>query len=573
MWSSLFRVVLACGFGQFWALYVGENAPRGASTGAGAEAELSEQGYQRVAAAHDDEEMKAFIRRVAAAQGQAVVDEGQLSGFAPHYSGTKATQNLAQMQAELQRMPWVRSMEAASASGVTALPMVADEEGSHEGAIAGSTTRPPISTLGVSTTFTTTTSSKTRYEEPVESAPVKGGWAEAQSKPLSTLFKLKPHLRHAGVKSHTQGINKTRLSLEDLENATILPDVDKMISDSVGGMLKDIAEKSAFAQAMAKKQQADLLEYLQHQRQRYESRIKARRAINVDVFHQNEKIQERIERAMSENRHLRYHGKWLRMKNSEMRHALGVMEPKFVEAANYVTRCKTDLEKELSEAVAAMERTVPPPSVQKFAEMIGSTPPHLQAAARVSLLHTGARAGDTADSEALAHIGFAADAASRPAATPSAIASRMGSILRGLDRSGHTAAMRMEAFFLATLEEEQTTHSKLMEQQAKWNQTLDSLAEIATELRSASSHGVELRNDLLARLGGVRVFANQVAIALASVIHNSTEIWGQIQEPPSTPHLTLELPSPSYITDETRLREVFASDMTGSAASAAGIAF
>lgn len=131
MWSSLFRVVLACGFGQFWALYVGENAPRGASTGAGAEAELSEQGYQRVAAAHDDEEMKAFIRRVAAAQGQAVVDEGQLSGFAPHYSGTKATQNLAQMQAELQRMPWVRSMEAASASGVTALPMVADEEASR----------------------------------------------------------------------------------------------------------------------------------------------------------------------------------------------------------------------------------------------------------------------------------------------------------------------------------------------------------------------------------------------------------------------------------------------------------
>lgn len=70
---------------------------------------LTEEGYKAVAAEKNDEEMKAYVRRILAANGLGVnaSNEGALNGFVPYYSGAKAVQSLQRLQEELQRVPWV----------------------------------------------------------------------------------------------------------------------------------------------------------------------------------------------------------------------------------------------------------------------------------------------------------------------------------------------------------------------------------------------------------------------------------------------------------------------------------
>jgi hypothetical protein len=77
-------------------------------------APLTEDGYQSVVAEHSDEEMKAYIRRVLAANGLGVnkSNEGSFAGLVPYFSGTKAAQSLKGLQKELQNAPWVVRISA-----------------------------------------------------------------------------------------------------------------------------------------------------------------------------------------------------------------------------------------------------------------------------------------------------------------------------------------------------------------------------------------------------------------------------------------------------------------------------
>lgn len=71
-------------------------------------APLTEDGYQQVAAAANDEEMKRYARRVVAATGGDIIDEGALSGLVGYYSGTKSVQSLSALQSELESASWVQ---------------------------------------------------------------------------------------------------------------------------------------------------------------------------------------------------------------------------------------------------------------------------------------------------------------------------------------------------------------------------------------------------------------------------------------------------------------------------------
>lgn len=55
--------------------------------GVGRSADLSEEGYQKVAAQKSDVQMKAFIRRAIVVNHMRINEEGGLSGFVPYYSG------------------------------------------------------------------------------------------------------------------------------------------------------------------------------------------------------------------------------------------------------------------------------------------------------------------------------------------------------------------------------------------------------------------------------------------------------------------------------------------------------
>jgi len=55
--------------------------------GVGRTADLSEEGYQKVAAQKSDVQMKAFIRRALVVNHMRINEEGGLSGFVPYYSG------------------------------------------------------------------------------------------------------------------------------------------------------------------------------------------------------------------------------------------------------------------------------------------------------------------------------------------------------------------------------------------------------------------------------------------------------------------------------------------------------
>jgi len=60
----------------------------------GSTADLSEEGYQSVAALKSTEEMEVFVRRVIEGEGLVVTGEHHLQGMVPFYSGHCATQSL-----------------------------------------------------------------------------------------------------------------------------------------------------------------------------------------------------------------------------------------------------------------------------------------------------------------------------------------------------------------------------------------------------------------------------------------------------------------------------------------------
>lgn len=76
---------------------------------------VSENGYQQVAAQKSDEEMKAFIHRVLAAEARYVSDVAELNGLVPFYSGTQNSQNLESLKEELRKAPWVAEGEGRTA--------------------------------------------------------------------------------------------------------------------------------------------------------------------------------------------------------------------------------------------------------------------------------------------------------------------------------------------------------------------------------------------------------------------------------------------------------------------------
>lgn len=88
----------------------------------GAEAPLTEVGYQLVSTLKSDAEMDAYVRRLLAADGMGVKEgmEQQISGFLPYYSGTNGTQSLQQLRDEIRASPWavhISSLEVDDALG------------------------------------------------------------------------------------------------------------------------------------------------------------------------------------------------------------------------------------------------------------------------------------------------------------------------------------------------------------------------------------------------------------------------------------------------------------------------
>jgi len=84
---------------------------------------LSEEGYQQIAAMKSDGDMKEFIRRVLSKFGFKVADEGELSGFTKHYSGTSAVQDFQRLEEELQSVPWVSTSEAEELASPSVTPI------------------------------------------------------------------------------------------------------------------------------------------------------------------------------------------------------------------------------------------------------------------------------------------------------------------------------------------------------------------------------------------------------------------------------------------------------------------
>jgi hypothetical protein len=70
-------------------------------------AELTEAGYSEVANMHDDAEMTSFVRKLVKTLGLVVTNEGELQGFVPWFSGSKAVQNFQDMHDELLLKDWI----------------------------------------------------------------------------------------------------------------------------------------------------------------------------------------------------------------------------------------------------------------------------------------------------------------------------------------------------------------------------------------------------------------------------------------------------------------------------------
>jgi hypothetical protein len=83
---------------------------------------LSEEGYKVIAKLKDEREMAVFIKRVADELGYEIVDEPNLNGVLPFYSGKKATQSFVALTAELrrtskQRKGWAKKVSLPMARG------------------------------------------------------------------------------------------------------------------------------------------------------------------------------------------------------------------------------------------------------------------------------------------------------------------------------------------------------------------------------------------------------------------------------------------------------------------------
>eukprot|EP00929_Paragymnodinium_shiwhaense_P109461 TRINITY_DN75899_c0_g1_i1.p1 TRINITY_DN75899_c0_g1~~TRINITY_DN75899_c0_g1_i1.p1 ORF type:complete len:262 (+),score=37.37 TRINITY_DN75899_c0_g1_i1:90-875(+) len=86
--------------------------------------EMEERDAQAVQKACDDQ-MLLFIRRVVEEKLEcAVLDDGSLGGFAPWYSGSKAVQSLAHMEAELQAADWLLCGAEVSIPGMVQMAQV-----------------------------------------------------------------------------------------------------------------------------------------------------------------------------------------------------------------------------------------------------------------------------------------------------------------------------------------------------------------------------------------------------------------------------------------------------------------
>lgn len=74
----------------------------------GSEAELSKEGYERVAAEKSNSEMELFMNRVAVDLNLTISTKKSakpaIAGFLPYYSGVKAVRNFGQLKAELQKL-------------------------------------------------------------------------------------------------------------------------------------------------------------------------------------------------------------------------------------------------------------------------------------------------------------------------------------------------------------------------------------------------------------------------------------------------------------------------------------
>lgn len=83
---------------------------------------LSEEGYQGVARLKSDEAMMSFVRRVLTTMDLEPADEGELSGFVPHFSGTKAVQTFDRLRGELASAPWTRRIFGGGSTAETTAP-------------------------------------------------------------------------------------------------------------------------------------------------------------------------------------------------------------------------------------------------------------------------------------------------------------------------------------------------------------------------------------------------------------------------------------------------------------------
>jgi len=84
----------------FMSLVAGKAKPHRGGAQA-ARASLSEAGYREIAALKDQDEMAAFVTRVAEELGYEITSPGKLNGAVPYYSGHKAKQSFKALSAEI----------------------------------------------------------------------------------------------------------------------------------------------------------------------------------------------------------------------------------------------------------------------------------------------------------------------------------------------------------------------------------------------------------------------------------------------------------------------------------------
>merc|ERR1740130_1981742 len=85
---------------------------------------VTEEGYQKVAALHNDSEMNQFVWKVLDADNVRVTNQGELNGLIPWFSGTEATQSLAQLRVELNKKTWIEKLPSTNFSEAVMLARI-----------------------------------------------------------------------------------------------------------------------------------------------------------------------------------------------------------------------------------------------------------------------------------------------------------------------------------------------------------------------------------------------------------------------------------------------------------------